>query len=61
MIEPRFRDLQYPHRLELFYGPDGQRRKTMRYEDQVLQSEKYFLGNYEKEVDYMQQSSAEIK
>ncbi len=39
------------HRLELFYGPDGQRRKSLRYEDQVLQSEKYFLGNYEKVVD----------
>ncbi len=42
---------QATHRLELFYGPDGQRRKSLRYEDQVLQSEKYFLGNYEKVVD----------
>lgn len=40
------------HTLQFLYGHDQQRRKTTFYDQNGLAMDKYFIGLYEKEVEY---------
>ncbi len=52
--------LQENKELNILYGTDQQRIKSVYYENDAVAKTKYFLGNYEKEVNHTTNTTREI-